>query len=215
MILGQDPYFNPGQVPLCLSHESEQTNQTTSHRKTNKPSLCVTSSTWLLFVLWYFQAHGLCFSVKRGVPVPPSLKRIYKVLERDIPGFRSPSHGCLEEWARQGVLLINATYVSYNRKKRVKWNSEGWWKERSEGGDGSRPGKLPFSDWPCVKGLRTRTLPADGRTLPTMSLGMYPIFVFSRTVGYWTRNAKDSCIFFGVILRKRKEDLSTSRAITC
>lgn len=53
------------------------------------------------------QAHGLCFSVQPGVPVPPSLLNIYKELERDL-GIPRPSHGFLEPWAQQGVLLLNA-----------------------------------------------------------------------------------------------------------
>ena len=56
-----------------------------------------------------FQAHGLSFSVPEGIGIPPSLKNIYKELETDIPGFKQPSHGCLEKWAQQGVLLLNAT----------------------------------------------------------------------------------------------------------
>jgi uracil-DNA glycosylase len=55
------------------------------------------------------QAHGLCFSVRPGTMVPPSLKNIYKELATDVPGFRPPSHGNLEAWAKQGVLLLNAT----------------------------------------------------------------------------------------------------------
>lgn len=65
VILGQDPYYGPG------------------------------------------QAHGLSFSVKEDVPVPPSLVNIYKELESDI-GCKIPSHGNLMQWARQGVLLLNA-----------------------------------------------------------------------------------------------------------
>ncbi|ELR13309.1 uracilDNA glycosylase, putative, partial [Acanthamoeba castellanii str. Neff] len=57
------------------------------------------------------QAHGLSFSVTRGVAVPPSLKKIYAELERSIPGWRRPNHGCLTEWAQRGVLLLNATYT--------------------------------------------------------------------------------------------------------
>ena len=53
------------------------------------------------------QAHGLCFSVLPGVPVPPSLLNIYKELERDT-GFLRPDHGCLLPWARHGVLLLNS-----------------------------------------------------------------------------------------------------------
>ncbi|MDB6155944.1 MAG: uracil-DNA glycosylase [Chthoniobacteraceae bacterium] len=53
------------------------------------------------------QAHGLCFSVQRGVSVPPSLVNIYKELRDDL-GCSIPRHGNLEHWARQGVLLLNA-----------------------------------------------------------------------------------------------------------
>lgn len=54
------------------------------------------------------QAHGLCFSVQPGVPSPPSLQNMFKELRRDL-GFDIPSHGCLQSWADQGVLLLNAT----------------------------------------------------------------------------------------------------------
>ena len=53
------------------------------------------------------QAHGLCFSVLPGVPVPPSLANIFKELNADL-GIAPPDHGCLLPWARQGVLLLNA-----------------------------------------------------------------------------------------------------------
>ena len=53
------------------------------------------------------QAHGLCFSVRPGVPVPPSLVNIYKELQADL-GIAPVAHGCLLPWARQGVLLLNA-----------------------------------------------------------------------------------------------------------
>lgn len=66
VILGQDPYHNPG------------------------------------------QAHGLCFSVPKGVHPPPSLVNMYKELTNDIPGFVTPNHGYLDGWAQQGVLLLNA-----------------------------------------------------------------------------------------------------------
>lgn len=54
------------------------------------------------------QAHGLCFSVRRGVAVPPSLRNIHQELQSDV-GVPRPDHGNLEPWARQGVLLLNAT----------------------------------------------------------------------------------------------------------
>lgn len=53
------------------------------------------------------QAHGLCFSVRQGVRVPPSLKNIYTELAADV-FFLPPTHGCLSEWAQQGVLLLNS-----------------------------------------------------------------------------------------------------------
>ena len=53
------------------------------------------------------QAHGLCFSVQPGVRTPPSLRNIYKEIERDL-GYPVPEHGCLQSWAEQGVLLLNA-----------------------------------------------------------------------------------------------------------
>ena len=52
------------------------------------------------------QAHGLCFSVLPGVPVPPSLQNIFKELQRDL-NIEPPGHGCLQAWAEQGVLLLN------------------------------------------------------------------------------------------------------------
>lgn len=54
------------------------------------------------------QAHGLCFSVRDGVKLPPSLINIFKEIETDL-GFPAPPSGNLERWARQGVLLLNAT----------------------------------------------------------------------------------------------------------
>ncbi|MFD1801924.1 uracil-DNA glycosylase [Mixta tenebrionis] len=53
------------------------------------------------------QAHGLAFSVRPGVAIPPSLMNMYKELESDIPGFQRPNHGYLESWAKQGILLLN------------------------------------------------------------------------------------------------------------
>ncbi len=53
------------------------------------------------------QAHGLAFSVNKGIGIPPSLVNIYKELQDDL-GCSIPNHGCLIEWAKQGVLLLNA-----------------------------------------------------------------------------------------------------------
>ncbi|SEA60599.1 Uracil-DNA glycosylase [Arachidicoccus rhizosphaerae] len=54
------------------------------------------------------QAHGLAFSVNKGIALPPSLKNIFKELATDI-GLKTPTHGDLTHWAQQGVLLLNAT----------------------------------------------------------------------------------------------------------
>jgi uracil-DNA glycosylase len=55
------------------------------------------------------QAHGLSFSVQKGIAPPPSLKNIYKELSANIPDFKTPVHGDLTKWADEGVLLLNAT----------------------------------------------------------------------------------------------------------
>lgn len=60
------------------------------------------------------QAHGLCFSVRRGVPPPPSLVNILQELHGDV-GCPVPEHGCLDAWARRGVLLLNAVLTVRSR----------------------------------------------------------------------------------------------------
>ncbi|MBC7381531.1 MAG: uracil-DNA glycosylase [Bacteroidia bacterium] len=55
-----------------------------------------------------FQAHGLCFSVNDGIPLPPSLKNIFKELQQDVPDFTIPESGNLTKWTTRGVLLLNA-----------------------------------------------------------------------------------------------------------
>lgn len=71
------------------------------------------------------QAHGLSFSVKPGVPAPPSLVNIYKELASDIPGFVIPNHGCLQSWAQQGVMLLN-TVLTVEAGKAHSHGSLGW-----------------------------------------------------------------------------------------
>ena len=70
------------------------------------------------------QAHGLSFSVKKGVKIPPSLVNIYKELHSDI-GMKIPNHGELTSWAKQGVLLLNATLTvregQANSHKDIGW----------------------------------------------------------------------------------------------
>lgn len=70
------------------------------------------------------QAHGLCFSVKPHVPIPPSLLNIYKELEDDL-GCYIPNNGYLEKWARQGVLMLNTVLTvrahQANSHKELGW----------------------------------------------------------------------------------------------
>ncbi|MEN9924806.1 MAG: hypothetical protein RL268_932 [Pseudomonadota bacterium] len=70
------------------------------------------------------QAHGLSFSVQQGVKVPPSLVNIYKELEADL-GLPRAAHGNLSNWARQGVLLLNAA-LSVEEGKAASHQGKGW-----------------------------------------------------------------------------------------
>ncbi|OKS87216.1 uracil-DNA glycosylase [Mucilaginibacter polytrichastri] len=71
------------------------------------------------------QAHGLSFSVQKGIAIPKSLQNIYKELVTDIPGFTKPAHGNLEEWASQGVLLLNAT-LTVRAGESASHQKKGW-----------------------------------------------------------------------------------------
>jgi uracil-DNA glycosylase len=70
------------------------------------------------------QAHGLCFSVRPGVDVPPSLQNIFKELQSDL-GIAAPNHGCLDAWADQGVLLLNAT-LTVRAHQAASHQGHGW-----------------------------------------------------------------------------------------
>ena len=70
------------------------------------------------------QAHGLCFSVRPGVTPPPSLQNIFKELEADL-GHPPPSHGCLDSWAEQGVLLLNSS-LTVRQGRAASHQGKGW-----------------------------------------------------------------------------------------
>ena len=76
------------------------------------------------------QANGLCFSVQNDVNLPPSLRNIFKELQNDL-GAYSPSHGNLEHWAKQGVLLLNAT-LTVRESDAGSHQSLGWEKFTDE-----------------------------------------------------------------------------------
>ena len=70
------------------------------------------------------QAHGLAFSVQRGVDIPPSLANMYKELQSET-GFQIPQHGCLVDWAKQGVFLLN-TVLTVRRGAANSHKGKGW-----------------------------------------------------------------------------------------
>jgi uracil-DNA glycosylase len=70
------------------------------------------------------QAHGLCFSVRPGVRIPPSLVNIYKEMQADL-GIPPARHGYLEHWAKQGVLLLNSV-LTVERASAASHQGKGW-----------------------------------------------------------------------------------------
>jgi uracil-DNA glycosylase len=70
------------------------------------------------------QAHGLCFSVRAGVRVPPSLENIFREIERDL-GIARPRHGCLAAWADRGVLLLNSV-LTVEEGRAGSHQGKGW-----------------------------------------------------------------------------------------
>lgn len=71
------------------------------------------------------QAHGLSFSVQKGIAVPPSLKNMYKELAEEFPDYQIPNHGDLTAWADQGVLLLNAT-LTVRAHEAGSHQNKGW-----------------------------------------------------------------------------------------
>ncbi len=93
------------------------------------------------------QAHGLCFSVRRGVAVPPSLQNIYQELHADL-GVAVPRHGNLEAWARQGVLLLNAV-LTVRAHAAASHRGKGWeiFTDRVIAAVNAKPERVVFILW--------------------------------------------------------------------
>ncbi|XCE14853.1 uracil-DNA glycosylase [Candidatus Liberibacter asiaticus] len=72
----------------------------------------------------YGQAHGLCFSVPLGIRIPPSLVNVYKELQEDV-NFIPPTHGFLEHWGHEGVLLLNAV-LTVEEGRAASHRGRGW-----------------------------------------------------------------------------------------
>lgn len=71
------------------------------------------------------QAHGLSFSVPSGISLPPSLQNIFKELQEDLGVPYPPPHGCLDQWAKQGVLLLNAV-LTVRAGEAASHQNKGW-----------------------------------------------------------------------------------------
>ena len=71
------------------------------------------------------EAHGLAFSVKKGIKIPPSLRNIFKELKKEYPHFEIPKNGELYPWAKEGVLLLNTT-LTVEKDKANSHNKIGW-----------------------------------------------------------------------------------------
>lgn len=93
------------------------------------------------------QAHGLCFSVRRGTPPPPSLQNIFTELHDDL-GLPVPSTGDLTPWARQGVLLLNAT-LTVRAHQAASHQGKGWetFTDRVIAAVNDRPERVVFILW--------------------------------------------------------------------
>lgn len=93
------------------------------------------------------QAHGLCFSVRRGVKLPPSLRNIYKELESDL-GLTMPKHGFLQAWADRGVLMLN-TVLTVRAHAANSHRKRGWeqFTDRVIEVVAARPDPLVFVLW--------------------------------------------------------------------
>ena len=70
------------------------------------------------------EAHGLSFSVPKGIAIPPSLQNIFKELKADV-GIDPPNHGCLIDWAKQGVLLLNS-FLTVKKNQPGSHKNIGW-----------------------------------------------------------------------------------------
>lgn len=108
------------------------------------------------------QAHGLCFSVRPGTPVPPSLANIYAELEADL-GVPPPDHGCLEAWADRGVLLLNAT-LTVRAHRAASHQGKGWerFTDAVIAAVAAKPERVVFVLW-GASARRKRSLIGGGR----------------------------------------------------
>ncbi len=105
------------------------------------------------------QAHGLSFSVRPGVRIPPSLRNIFKELQSDIPGFTPPRDGYLRPWAQQGVLMINAVLTV--RAGQANSHQGKGWEQMTDAvirAVNARPGRVVFVLWGAYARKKARLI---------------------------------------------------------
>ncbi|MDQ2696956.1 MAG: uracil-DNA glycosylase [Pseudomonadota bacterium] len=106
------------------------------------------------------QAHGLAFSVRPGIPPPPSLLNIFRELRDDV-GFRIPNNGCLIPWARQGVLLLN-TVLTVRAHQPHSHRNKGWeeFTDQAIRAVSDKPDPVVFLLWGSPAQKKTRLIDA-------------------------------------------------------
>lgn len=111
------------------------------------------------------QAHGLCFSVRQGVAVPPSLRNIYQELRDDL-GCTIPKHGNLEQWARQGVLLLNTT-LTVRAGQAASHQGKGWerFTDRVIGAVNDKTDRVVFLLWGAPSRKKKSLIDASRHTI--------------------------------------------------
>jgi uracil-DNA glycosylase len=111
------------------------------------------------------QAHGLCFSVRPGVAVPPSLRNVYQELKDDL-GCDIPKHGNLEHWARQGVLLLNTT-LTVRAGQAASHQGKGWerFTDRVIGAVNDKTDRVVFLLWGAPSRKKKTLIDASRHTI--------------------------------------------------
>lgn len=111
------------------------------------------------------QAHGLCFSVRRNVQIPPSLRNIYQEFESDL-GATAPGHGNLEQWARQGVLLLNAV-LTVRVRDAGSHSGKGWetFTDRVIAAVNDKPERVVFILWGGYARKKKSLIDTDRHTI--------------------------------------------------
>ena len=145
------------------------------------------------------QAHGLCFSVQKGVQPPPSLINIFKELKADL-GIDPPHHGCLESWAKNGVLLLN-TVLTVREHAAHSHKGRGWeiFTDRVISLLNARPEPMVFILWGKPAKAKAELITAPQHEIITgvhpsplsAHYGFWGGRYFSRTNDFLVRNGQE------------------------